>query len=58
VKAKRILKLIVVNAFTFLVLLAVVNWACGLYLKRSAKTKREELPKLSERFCVCKKSIS
>lgn len=29
---------------TFVVLLAVVNWACGLYLKSSAKVKRENLP--------------
>ncbi len=54
-KAKRILKLVVINAFTFLVLLAIVNWACGLYLKRSAKTKREELPNYSNDFAYAKK---
>lgn len=55
VKAKRILKLIVVNVFTFLVLLAIVNWACGLYLKRSGKTKREELPNFQNDFAYAKK---
>jgi hypothetical protein len=55
VKAKRLLKLIAINAFTFFVLLAVVNWACGLYLKRGAKTKREALPNYSNDFAYAKK---
>lgn len=55
VKAKRILKLIAVNGLTFLVLLAIVNWACGLYLKGAAKTKREELPNYQNDFAYAKK---
>ncbi|HEY0653842.1 MAG TPA: SGNH/GDSL hydrolase family protein [Chryseosolibacter sp.] len=54
-KAKRLFKLIAINAVTFLVLLAVVNWACGLYLKRGAKVKREELPNYSDDFAHAKK---
>jgi hypothetical protein len=55
VKAKRILKLIAINAVIFLVLLAAVNWACGLYLKSGAKVKREELPNYSNDFAYAKK---
>jgi hypothetical protein len=55
VKAKRILKIIFVNAVTFLVLLAIVNWACGLYLKSSAKIKREDLPNYAQDQAHAKK---
>jgi hypothetical protein len=44
VKILRILKIIAINLFTFAILLAIVNWACGLYLKKGAQTGRENLP--------------
>jgi hypothetical protein len=55
VNVKRIFKIILINGITFLVLLAVVNWACGLYLKRDAKAKREDLPNYSSDYAYAKK---
>lgn len=40
----RIVKLVAINVATFLVLLAIVNWAVGLYLNGGAKGSREKLP--------------
>jgi hypothetical protein len=55
VKALRLLKIIAINVLSFLVLLAIVNWACGLYLKRDSKARREELPNYSNDFAYAKK---
>jgi hypothetical protein len=44
VKIIRILKLVLINALTFAALLVVVNWACGVYIKKSAQIRRDELP--------------
>lgn len=43
-KIKRHLTLIFVNLFTFLVLVILVNWGCGLYLKSITTTQRDRLP--------------
>ena len=40
----RILKLVIINIAVFALLLIVVNWACGVYLKKSTKSSRAELP--------------
>lgn len=43
-KIVRILKFVAINLVVFAVLLAMVNWACGVYMKRATKSKRAELP--------------
>lgn len=40
----RIIKVAAVNIAVFAVLLMAVNWACGFYLKKSAKANRADLP--------------
>jgi hypothetical protein len=41
----KLLKIIAINVITFLVMLAIANWACGVYLKKSESTAgRESLP--------------
>jgi hypothetical protein len=41
----KLLKIIAINVVTFLVLLVIVNWACGVYLKRNEKgVSRDTLP--------------
>ena len=42
-KVLRILKFIAINVVTFLVLLFIVNWLVGIYLKRT-QTTRDALP--------------
>jgi hypothetical protein len=44
VKILNILKIIVINIAVFAVLLIAVNWACGIYLKKTTKSNRSELP--------------
>jgi hypothetical protein len=45
VKALKILKIAAINLATFLILLVIINWACGIYLKKSDKQLgREKLP--------------
>ena len=48
VKIVRILKVVAINLVTFLVLLVIVNWTCGLYLKKSAIVRRDELPNYAD----------
>lgn len=43
-KITRILKVLAINLASFALLLVLINWACGLYLKRAANLKREQLP--------------
>lgn len=43
-KIFKIIKLIAINLAVFAVLLIAVNWACGLYLKKTGKTNRADLP--------------
>lgn len=43
-KVLRILKVLAINLVTFVILLFIVNWACGLYLKRFTATGRHTLP--------------
>jgi hypothetical protein len=51
VKALKILKIVAINIATFMVLLVIVNWACGLYLKKSDKQLgREKLPNYANDF--------
>jgi hypothetical protein len=40
----KVLKFIAVNLAVFLILLVAVNWACGLYVKKTGKADRSELP--------------
>jgi hypothetical protein len=47
VKIVKILKIAAINIASFLVLLVIVNWGCGLYLNRGGKGNREELPNYS-----------
>jgi hypothetical protein len=44
VKILRILKVISINLVTFIVLLLIINWGCGLFLKKVGNTRREQLP--------------
>jgi hypothetical protein len=44
VKFIRIIKIIAINLITFIVLLLIVNWACGFFLKNVAGNGREQLP--------------
>jgi hypothetical protein len=44
VKIIRLLKVVAINFVTFALLLIIVNWACGLYLKKSAQGSRDALP--------------
>lgn len=43
-KVIRLLKIITVNAVIFILLLILVNWICGFFLKRTAKSTRDTLP--------------
>jgi hypothetical protein len=43
-KTARILKVVAINIATFAVLLILINWACGVYLKRSTQVTRDQLP--------------
>jgi lysophospholipase L1-like esterase len=49
-----ILKLVLINAITFAVLLIMINWACGVYIKKSALTKRDELPNYEKDYAHAK----
>jgi hypothetical protein len=44
VKLIRLLKVVAINFATFALLLIIVNWACGIYLKKSAQGSRDGLP--------------
>jgi hypothetical protein len=50
VKAFRILKTVFIQLGVFLVLVAIVNWAAGEYLKRKGQTNREALPNYSKDY--------
>lgn len=43
-KLGNIIRLIAINIAVFAVLLIVVNWACGVYLKKTTKSNRAQLP--------------
>jgi hypothetical protein len=58
VKIFRILKIVAINLATFLVLLTIVNWACGLYLNRGGKGNRELLPNYADDHAYAKKVFS
>ncbi len=47
-KITRILKFIVINLAVFAILLAALNWACGVYLQKTGKSDRAELPNYTE----------
>jgi hypothetical protein len=44
VKSIRILKIAAINLLSFIVLLLIVNWTCGFFLKGAAASGREQLP--------------
>lgn len=46
-KVIKILKLIAVNLLTFMVLLILVNWGCGVFLKKTGTVHRDQLPNYS-----------
>ncbi|MEX1238611.1 MAG: SGNH/GDSL hydrolase family protein [Cyclobacteriaceae bacterium] len=50
VKVLRILKFAVINLAVFAVLLIVVNWACGVYLKKVNRTDRAALPNFTKNY--------
>lgn len=43
-KIFSVTRTIAVNVIVFLILLFIVNWACGIYLERAASEKRHSLP--------------
>jgi hypothetical protein len=44
----RIVKIVSINVLTFAILLVIVNWACGVYLKKGAQPGRENLPNYAD----------
>lgn len=44
----KLIKIIFINLITFVVLLVIANWACGLYLKRGAQPGRDGLPNYAD----------
>ncbi|MBT1697401.1 SGNH/GDSL hydrolase family protein [Fulvivirgaceae bacterium PWU4] len=54
-KIIRILKVLAINMASFALLLVLVNWACGLYLKRAADVKREKLPNYANDYAHAEK---
>src|SRR5687768_6730267 len=44
VRIIKFIKIAAINIATFAVLLIIVNWACGSYLKKSSHVNRDELP--------------
>jgi hypothetical protein len=44
VKILKILKVVAINLITFIVLLFITNWACGLFLKKTGYVGRDQLP--------------
>jgi hypothetical protein len=48
VKVLGIVKFVVINLAVFAVLVVVVNWACGVYLKKAERANRAELPNFRE----------
>lgn len=47
-KIFSVLRTITVNILVFLLLLIIVNWACGIYLERAASEKRHNLPNYAD----------
>ncbi len=43
-KITNVIKVTAINLLTFAVLLVIVNWASGLYLKKTSKVNRSSLP--------------
>lgn len=50
VKIVRILKFVAINLVVFAVLLAMVNWACGVYMKNATRSRRAELPNYARNY--------
>lgn len=46
----KIIRIIAINIAVFAVLLIAVNWACGVYLKKTSKSNRAQLPNYSMDF--------
>src|SRR5262245_60802834 len=51
----RILKLITINLISFAVLLVLLNWGCGVYLKKKENTSRFGLPNYADDRAYAKK---
>ena len=43
-KTGKIIKFVAINFVVFAILLVALNWACGVYLRKTAKSNRSELP--------------
>ncbi|MFZ6012903.1 MAG: SGNH/GDSL hydrolase family protein [Bacteroidota bacterium] len=43
-KILRTFKIIAINVLTFAILLIIINWACGLYLRSRTQGSRDQLP--------------
>jgi hypothetical protein len=55
VKMIRFLKVLAINLATFALLLVLINWACGVYLKSAADVKREQLPNYASNYAYAEK---
>lgn len=49
-KIVKVLKFFAINVAVFAILLVALNWACGLYLKKTTRTNRSELPNYARDF--------
>ncbi|MDQ2657485.1 MAG: hypothetical protein M3Y60_08705, partial [Bacteroidota bacterium] len=47
-KAARVLKFVVINIAVFAILLIGLNWVCGVYLQKTGKSNRADLPNYSQ----------
>ena len=44
----KVIKIIAINLISFAVLLAIINWACGIYINRGAQPGRDKLPNYAD----------
>jgi hypothetical protein len=48
VKIVSVIKFVAINLAVFAILLVGLNWACGVYLRKTSKSNRSELPNYSD----------
>ena len=48
VKVVNVIKFIAINLAVFAILLVALNWACGIYLRKTSRSNRSELPNYKE----------
>jgi hypothetical protein len=44
----KVLKVVAINLVSFAILVLIINWACGLYLKKGAQPGRDKLPNYAD----------